>query len=628
MGAQVHAVRADVRPADVARAQPHQPSIGGLEVRGPRRGRQFVGVRHSEHGSGFAGRERLQAYPVGQMSLQTPQPTLVQTLAGQQQVHSQRPAEAPDRHEEFRELRTLAEQLGELVDDDEQHRQRGQIGARRAGPTVLRDAPEISCRPQDLLPAVHFAGERLVHPVDQVGLIVEVGDDRRHVGEPLETQKRGATLEIDEGQIEIVGRMRGHQAENQRPQDLRFARSGGPDAQPVRTHTVFGGLLEVQFHRVAPIVRTVADADRNPQPLRVRAPLPSPHRVPLAGVRDTDQIRPAGTAGVGAATGAPPGQPACAHPCLRSRQAVHPVEVGEVDHGVCVTGEVEHGDAGALRPGPNPVGDHHRVRGPAGAGSRYMMRQPFQPVPLRAGRTRHTHRTGAVPHRQLAHDGANQCGHGGRFAGEADMPGDVDRDGQACHHRAGRDQPVQRRGGHRVGLGHRVRDRDHQLGRRRHRAQAQPDMAEVGIRRCALPHPSAAGQSPQQHRIRVPAVLPNMLRACGFLGLGGDTVQVAQVVAAAGVQLGGPPTAGVGERAEHRRRHQHREDQVHRVACRRDPRPRCQVQHRHTADRDERQHRQQARQRPGRLGHRHGRWPPYMYLRARHGREPRTSVAR
>ena len=82
-----------------------------------------MGVAHTEDGARFAGRERLQTDPVGQVGVQPAEPALVEPLTRQQQMHAQRPSDAPDREEQFREIRLLGQQFGEFVDHDQQHGQ-------------------------------------------------------------------------------------------------------------------------------------------------------------------------------------------------------------------------------------------------------------------------------------------------------------------------------------------------------------------------------------------------------------------------------------------------------------------------------------------------------------------------
>ena len=61
---------------------------------------------------------------------QTAEPALVDALAGRQQMHAQRAAQPPDRHEQLGEVEMLTEQFGVLIDHDEQRWQR------RKGATV------------------------------------------------------------------------------------------------------------------------------------------------------------------------------------------------------------------------------------------------------------------------------------------------------------------------------------------------------------------------------------------------------------------------------------------------------------------------------------------------------------
>ena len=62
----------------------------------------------------------LQPDPVGQVGVQPAQPALLQPLAGQQQVHAERPAQPADHHEQLDEVGLRGQQLAELVTDDEQ----------------------------------------------------------------------------------------------------------------------------------------------------------------------------------------------------------------------------------------------------------------------------------------------------------------------------------------------------------------------------------------------------------------------------------------------------------------------------------------------------------------------------
>ena len=111
--------RARQRARDVRRAEAGQLHAC-LEVAGPGLAGQLVGIRHAEDLAGLAGGERLQADAVGQVRIQPAQLALLQPLRGEQQMHAQRTAEPAHRHEQVRKVWVLGEQLGELVDHDDQ----------------------------------------------------------------------------------------------------------------------------------------------------------------------------------------------------------------------------------------------------------------------------------------------------------------------------------------------------------------------------------------------------------------------------------------------------------------------------------------------------------------------------
>ena len=146
------------------------------------------------------------------MGLQTTESPVVETLAGQQQVHAERSSDAADGDEEFGEVRMLTEHFGELVDDDEQRGQRREGGPACARRVVLTDVREVSRGPQHPLPAGHLSGKGVAHPRDQVRLLGQIGHDGRHVTEPFEAEEGGATLEVDQHQVQGVGSMRAGQA--------------------------------------------------------------------------------------------------------------------------------------------------------------------------------------------------------------------------------------------------------------------------------------------------------------------------------------------------------------------------------------------------------------------------------
>ena len=253
------------RTGDVRGPEPHQLAGTRGEERGSGRGRQLVRVRDPQHRARLRGREGAQRDAIGQMRVQAAEPALVQPLRRQQQVHAQRPAQPPDRAQELDELRSLREQLGELVDDHEQRRQRRQDAARGAARRrVLRRAREVARRAQQLLPPGDLALQGVRHTVDERQFVGQVRDHGGHVRQGGEAEEGRPALEVDEHEVQIGRRVRGHQAEDQRPEEFALARAGGPDAEAVRPAAALGGLLEVQRHRRARLV----DADRYAQPVR------------------------------------------------------------------------------------------------------------------------------------------------------------------------------------------------------------------------------------------------------------------------------------------------------------------------------------------------------------------------
>ena len=199
------------RAGDVRRPEAGQVHAG-FEVAGAGLAGQLVGVRHAEDLAGLAGGKRLEADAVGQVRIQPAQLALLQPLRGEQQVHAEGAAEPAHRHEQVREVRVLGEQLGELVDHDDQRRQR----VARLG--VVRDVCEVAGGPQQLLAAVHLAGNRIEHALHQHRLVLEVGDHRGGVRQRLAAQKRRAAFEVHQHEVQLVGRVRRRQRHHQGPQ--------------------------------------------------------------------------------------------------------------------------------------------------------------------------------------------------------------------------------------------------------------------------------------------------------------------------------------------------------------------------------------------------------------------------
>ena len=147
---------------------------------------QLGGVADTDDRTAVGGGIRAQAYPVGQQAVQAAQLALLKALAGQQDVHAQRPADPADLQEQIGEARLGGQQLAELVTDDQKARHRRQRLARLAilGVVVTRDI--VALLAQQLLPAYQLAAQRLLHSVDQRQLVGEVGDDGAGMGQHVE----------------------------------------------------------------------------------------------------------------------------------------------------------------------------------------------------------------------------------------------------------------------------------------------------------------------------------------------------------------------------------------------------------------------------------------------------------
>ena len=86
-------------------------------------------------------------------------------------MQAERPAEPADRHEEVDELRLGRQHLGELVDHDEQRRQRREVLTGRPCALVVADRGVVARVAQQLLAAHHLTGQGVLHAVDQGELV-------------------------------------------------------------------------------------------------------------------------------------------------------------------------------------------------------------------------------------------------------------------------------------------------------------------------------------------------------------------------------------------------------------------------------------------------------------------------
>ena len=155
------------------------------------------------------------------MGLQALHPGRLEPLRGEEQGDGQRTAQTTDRDEEVREFGLGGEELGELVEDQEEGGHRGKVVLTRdAVGLVIRDVRVVAGVAQDFLAAHHFALEGVLHAVHEGELGLEVGDHGRHVGQARHAREGRAALEVDEDQVELLRRVRQREGEDESAQHL------------------------------------------------------------------------------------------------------------------------------------------------------------------------------------------------------------------------------------------------------------------------------------------------------------------------------------------------------------------------------------------------------------------------
>ena len=234
------------------------------------------------------------------MTVEPAQPSLLESLRGEEQVDVQASTEPADREEQLGELGLGGEQLGELVDHDHQCGKRVERRTPGAGRFVLSDVRVVTGGPQDLLPPGKLTLERVAHPVDHRDLGLQVGDHRGHVRQRLQPEERRAAFEVHQDEVERVRVVGGDEPQDERAEELGFARARRADAQPVRSHAAMRRLLEVEFHGCA----VGAHPHRDAKSVPLAATSPRHGRVDLGGHADAQQVGKSGGApGAGGTVG-------------------------------------------------------------------------------------------------------------------------------------------------------------------------------------------------------------------------------------------------------------------------------------------------------------------------------------
>ncbi|OUE09705.1 hypothetical protein CMsap09_12220 [Clavibacter michiganensis] len=376
-------------------------------------------------------------------------------------MHAQRPAPGRDVGDDLVQAVLVGQEGGELVDHDEQARQ-------RAGRGGIVDVTGPA-RPEGALAVAHLRPQAVEGPVG--ALPVEVGDEAHGVRQDQQGVERGAALEVDEEHGDLLGRVRGGQRRDPGDEQLALAAAGRsrddrvravrdqvdgdgsrvPDADDGRQAAGRGrararlrrqvgeghprgegcpgrreaapagelGELGGQALRLVERDELEAHAARAGEP---RRPGLGPVIV-VEGARGGRRVRDARLGALrGGARGEDargPGGPDVQHRAARGGERLDPVGGGQHD---LPRGD-PHADAGGSRLGcADGVGLRlAQVRG---------VRESREPVPRGAGRTRHDAEVVGRERVHELHDDAAEHGrdHGGRAA-EPEAPGRGDEDG-------------------------------------------------------------------------------------------------------------------------------------------------------------------------------------------------------
>ena len=93
-------------------------------------------------------------------------------------MHVETAPQAADGDEEFRKIRVLAQKLRELIDHNDQGRKRPVLTHGGGRSVVLADIGKVSGGAQQLLAAVHLAGDGIIHALYQRRFLLQVGNHR------------------------------------------------------------------------------------------------------------------------------------------------------------------------------------------------------------------------------------------------------------------------------------------------------------------------------------------------------------------------------------------------------------------------------------------------------------------
>lgn len=170
---------------------------------------------------------------------------------------------------------------------------------------VVGDTGYVAGVLEHLLAALDLTGQAAVGSTDQRHVVRQVGDHPGHVRDGRERGEAGPALVVHQDHRQLFRWVGEEQPEHQGPEQLTLAGTGRTDAQPVRTHSEQGRLLQVEQHRPAGLV----DTDRHPHRVPFAASAPQPIEIEVPRIAELEQVDGVGAEGVLTVLGGLRGEP-------------------------------------------------------------------------------------------------------------------------------------------------------------------------------------------------------------------------------------------------------------------------------------------------------------------------------
>ena len=125
-------------------------------------------------------------------------------------------AQTTNGDEELAEVRLRSQKFRELVEDDEERRKHGiVVFPSQTVLFVIGDIGVVTGVAQDLLATNHFTVESVLHTINQGQFRFQVRNHGRNVGQIRHARKGRATLEVDQNEVQLFGRVRERQGQDQ-----------------------------------------------------------------------------------------------------------------------------------------------------------------------------------------------------------------------------------------------------------------------------------------------------------------------------------------------------------------------------------------------------------------------------